>query len=197
MKRFADALFFFAAQAILAAGCGGAPHQPSEPVEEQNVLADQEPGAAENEPVPVVQQDTGGESEPEPEPAASLDPKPVPPAVEGVDEPAAAPETGSLTGTIVSRKGKVLTVTVDQTPPGAGAEGILLKYFEKQILGMHTTGWLDIAAVRVKQAKEGQLHLVIVEEHSQMTVNGKKVNHFQKGTTVKLEIGATSPPSSD
>jgi hypothetical protein len=157
--------------------CGGAPHEPVQPMEEQAAAADQEPNVPENEPAPVIPE----------EPGAEVEPEPGQPAIEEADEPA-VPEPEPLTGTIVSRKGKVLTVTVDQAPPEAGAEGTLLKYFEKQILGMHTTGWLDIAAVKVKQVKENQLQLVIVEEHSQMTVNNKKVNHFQKGTTVKLEF---------
>jgi len=174
---------------IALLGCGGAPHEPAEPLEEQTVAADGDPGTVHKAEEPGPPEDTGDQPAPEPEP---------PPAAVGeAEEQAPAHETGPVTGTIVSRKGKTLTVAVDQAPPEAGAEGTLLKYFEKQILGMHTTGWLDIAAVKVKQAKEGQVQLVIVEEHSQMTVNGKKVNHFVKGTTVKLEIGAASPDSSD
>jgi hypothetical protein len=182
---------------IVLWSCGGAPHEPREPLEEQAAGAEQEPVAMEHEPAPPVPEDTGGQPAPGPEPAASLETEPVPNTVEETQEPAPAPKTEPPTGTIVSRKGKVLTVAVDQALPEAGAEGTLLKYFEKQILGMHTTGWLDIAAVKVKQAKEGQLQLVIVEEHSQMTVNGKKVDHFVKGTTVKLELGASTSDPSD
>jgi hypothetical protein len=93
-----------------------------------------------------------------------------------------------LEGMLASRKGKSLVVTIDHPdPPAKGTTATLYKYFEKQIGPFGATGWLGIAEVTVTKSSDLELHLGIDKELSVMTVNGKKVNHFKKGSLVKLE----------
>lgn len=151
--------------------------------------------------VPVAEPEPVAESEPEPESVVEREPEPVPePEPEPDPEPAPPPESAPETmaepdvvvpvqGSIVSRKGKKVIIETDETYlPEEGAKGTLSKYFEKQVGPFATSGWLGIAEVTVKKVADGKLHLQIDEELSKMVVNGKKVNHFKKGNTVKLEL---------
>jgi hypothetical protein len=92
-------------------------------------------------------------------------------------------------GSIASRKGSLLVVTTaaGAKAPVVGAKGSLFRYFEQQVGPFNTTGWLGIADVTVKGAKDGRLELTIDAEKSDIVVNGKKVNHFEAGIRVKLE----------
>jgi hypothetical protein len=79
-------------------------------------------------------------------------------------------------------------MTASDAPP-AGSKGQLYVHFEQDLplLG-HTTGWLGVADVTVKDAKNGSVTLTIDAEKSNITVNGKKVDHFKKGNQLKLEV---------
>ena len=161
--------------AFLLWSCGGDPIPPEPP-----------PVPVEEEP---VEETVPEEPEPEPEPAPVAEPEAVP-------EPETAAETTAepdivvpVQGSIVSRKGKKVVIAVDHPdPPAAGEKGKLLKFFEKNVGPTTMSGWLVIADVIVKKSASGKIHLQIVEEISKMTVNKKKVNHFKKGNTVKLEM---------
>jgi hypothetical protein len=96
-------------------------------------------------------------------------------------------EDQQLTGKIVRRAGKTLTVApaAGSPDPTVGAEGSLAKPFSPALGKLKISGWLEIARVSVK-ANGKSLTLTILEERSKMTVNGKPVNHFKPGTEVKL-----------
>lgn len=89
-------------------------------------------------------------------------------------------------GTILSKTGKVVVVKItDQRAlPTVGQSGILAKYFEEEIFGMKTTGWLDIGKMKITSVKSTSITMTIVEELSVVTKNGEKVDHFKPGKTV-------------
>ena len=100
-------------------------------------------------------------------------------------------KTAQILGEISGRKGKVITVKVyTSNLPQGGAGGSLFKHFEKKIGSMSMSGWLEIAAVKVKKTESNKIFLEIKKEKSVMKVNGKKVKHFTPGTKVKLEVEA-------
>ena len=100
-------------------------------------------------------------------------------------------KTVEILGEISGRKGKVITVKVyTSNLPQGGAGGSLFKHFEKKIGSMSMSGWLEIAAVKVKKTESNKIFLEIEKEKSVMKVNGKKVKHFAPGTKVKLEVEA-------
>jgi hypothetical protein len=106
-------------------------------------------------------------------------------AVSGATAP---PVQEDVTGTLVSRTGSSLTVKLDHPPaPPLKARATLFKYFEKEIGGFKTSGWLEIAAVEVLKGSGMNLELSILEKRSVMTVNGKEVDHFAPGARLKLE----------
>lgn len=80
-------------------------------------------------------------------------------------------------------------MTVAMTGPAVGAKGKLYKFFEADvpILG-HTTGWLEIGEVTVSKIGKDEVTLTIDKEKSQVVMNGKKVEGFQKGAKVKLVL---------
>ena len=88
----------------------------------------------------------------------------------------------------MSRKAKTVVISTQGELPEVGATGTLYKWFKQNMFGMVATGWLDISAVTVKKVAGKKIHLTIVEEHSESTINGKKVNHFKKKNKVKLEL---------
>ena len=89
-------------------------------------------------------------------------------------------------GTILSKKGQTITLTISnqRALPVAGQSGILAKYFEENILGMKTTGWLDIGEMKVVSVNIGTVVLSLEKELSVVTKNGEKVDHFKPGTLV-------------
>lgn len=101
---------------------------------------------------------------------------------------AAAPVEGKL----VSRVGSTIVIDLGRASsgaaPSAGQKGVLYRFFEQDIGPIHTTGWLGIADVTVKDVKGSKIRLDLVAEKSVIMLNGKKVNHFESGNQVKLEI---------
>lgn len=93
-----------------------------------------------------------------------------------------------LNGQIESKKGKSIYVIITSVEnlPALGAHGILSKYFEEEILGFNTHGYLDIAEVEVKDVEEGVITFSLIKELSNIKINGKKENHFKKGNIVRF-----------
>lgn len=71
--------------------------------------------------------------------------------------------------------------------PQKGQTGELHKHFEKIVFDANVTGWLDVAMVEVKAVNGKTVELDILEEKSEIVVNGEKTNHFLKGKTMKFE----------
>ena len=89
-------------------------------------------------------------------------------------------------GTILSKTGKtvIIKITNQRIIPAVGQTGILAKYFEEEIFGIKTTGWLDIGKMKITSLKPNSITMTINEELSVVTKNGEKVNHFKPGNVV-------------
>lgn len=94
----------------------------------------------------------------------------------------------TLNGTISSKAGKTVNIKINnqRTIPTVGQTGILQKYFEEDIFGMKTTGWLDIGKMKVTSVKPDVVSMTIIEEHSVVTKNGQKVDNFKVGKIVNF-----------
>jgi len=94
-----------------------------------------------------------------------------------------------ITGEIDSKKGKTVLVSFPNEPnlPEVGTTGTLSKYFEEEILGMNTHGYIDIAEVEVKSIDDNEITFKIIKELTNIKLNGKKENLFKKGIIVKFE----------
>jgi len=84
-------------------------------------------------------------------------------------------------GTILSKKGITVVVKINgqKELPTVGQSGILAKYFEEEIFGMKTTGWLDIGKMKITSVKPTSITMTIIDELSVVTKNGEKVDHFK------------------
>lgn len=93
-----------------------------------------------------------------------------------------------LNGQIESKKGKSIYVIITSVEnlPAIGTHGILSKYFEEEILGFSTHGYLDIGEVEVKDVEEGVITFSLIKELSNIKINGKKENHFKNGNVVRF-----------
>jgi hypothetical protein len=91
-------------------------------------------------------------------------------------------------GLIKSRLNDIVTVQYNpqEKLPAKNTLGNFSKYFESVIFGFKTTGWLDIADVKVISCGKGILKLKILNEKSQMLINEEKVDHFAVGNKVKF-----------
>lgn len=98
--------------------------------------------------------------------------------------------TREISGELESKKGKTLKVSIsNQTVlPEIGTTGTLSKYFEEEILGFSSHGYIDIAEVEVKSVNENEITFTIIKELTSIKLNGKKENVFKKGIIVKFEF---------
>jgi hypothetical protein len=94
-----------------------------------------------------------------------------------------------ITGELESKKGKTVKVSISNQSvlPDVGMTGTLSKYFEEEILGMNTHGYIDIAEVEVKSVTDSEVTFTIIKELTNIKLNGKKENLFKKGIIVKFE----------
>lgn len=193
--RAAARSFVWLAAAVFGsfmAACGGGEPEPRAP----EISTDAPPAAS----TPPPDGDPADTKEPPPaasakepsEPPASSKPTPPPPSIADTASassgPAPAAKASSMEGKLASRAGSLLVIQVAGASPSPGAKGVLYRHFEQDIGPLHTTGWLAIADVTVKEAKGGSIKLDMVAEKSVIMVNGKKVNHFEPGNLIKLEI---------
>lgn len=100
----------------------------------------------------------------------------------------AAPTSGTHEGVLKTGSSTlvVLTTTGGSTPP-VGATGTLSKWVTKKIMGADVTMWLNIANVSVTAVEGDSVTLSVKEVTFDATVNGKKVNPFEKGVKTQLE----------
>lgn len=126
----------------------------------------------------------------QPMPASTYEPAPV---VAGAPDPgkaagAEAEAAPLLEGTIVSHEGKRLEVTATSaTLPAVGTKGSLSRRFERTLGRMTMSGWMGIAKVEVMKVSGPKVVLKILEETSNVKINGRKQDQFARGFEVKLE----------
>ena len=95
-------------------------------------------------------------------------------------------QTKEIKGTIDSKNGTTLVINMKQSPVKKGDKLLLLKFTDGKIGKMAFTSWLDIANVTIVSNANDKITLTIDKENSVTTVNGKKVDHFIKGSEVKF-----------
>jgi hypothetical protein len=120
--------------------------------------------------------------------ASTFVPEPAAPAGKGgaTATPAVAV---SKDGAIVSRAGKTLTVTLDDaTGLAPGQQGEVSEPFQAN-LGFAISGYIVVARVEVKAVADRKVTLTILEETSQITLNGRKVDHFKAKQAIRLAVG--------
>ena len=94
----------------------------------------------------------------------------------------------TINGVISSIVGKTVVVKIvnQRTIPVIGQVGILQKYFEEVVLGMKTTGSLDIGKMQISAVKTDIVSMIIIDEHSVVIKDGQKINNFKVGKTVNF-----------
>ncbi len=95
-------------------------------------------------------------------------------------------QTEEIKGVIDSKNGTTLVVIIKQSLVKKGDKLILLKFTEGKIGKMAFTSWLDIANVTIKSNLNDKVTLTVDKENSVTTINGKKKDHFTKGSEVKF-----------
>jgi len=98
-------------------------------------------------------------------------------------------------------EGKLITNTIknpqadmDGDVPAVGEKGELSKSFQTTFGRNTMTGWLGIAEAEVVAVKGKTVTFKVLVEKSDMTINGQKKNHFEKGNTVKFTSVASDEP---
>jgi hypothetical protein len=103
---------------------------------------------------------------------------------------AAHAQSGSLEGTIVSHKGNVVTIhptSFTGTEATNGTIADMSKHFEEKMGNMTMSGWLVVAKIEFIPTTHQNTDIKILQEKSEITVNGEKVDHFKVGKRIKLE----------
>ena len=100
----------------------------------------------------------------------------------------AAAASGTHEGTLTTGSSTlvVLHTTGGQVPP-VGATGALSKWVSKKMFGADVTMWLNIANVSVTAVDSSSVTLSVKEVTFDATVNGQKVDPFEKGVKTQLE----------
>jgi hypothetical protein len=99
-------------------------------------------------------------------------------------------QTGSLEATILSRKGNTLELDPSSFSGEDYQTGTLAdmsKHFEEKMGNMTMEGWIGVAKVKFIPTMRQNIEVEILEETSEITVNGEKVDHFKPGKRMKLE----------
>ena len=94
-----------------------------------------------------------------------------------------------LEGTFVTNTSKnpKINFSHGDVEPKIGQLVNISKYFETLQLGFSTSGWIDIAKAVITSKNNDFVSIKIIEELSEITVNGQKKNHFEKGNKIKVE----------
>lgn len=182
--------------AALVSACGGSEPTPVVP----EVTTEPAPAApSPSDTTTAANPPPEGAEKPEANPAASTSASPKPDDAAKAEKPKGAPpdamtsatsaaKSYDLEGKLTSRTGSILVIEVPGASPTPGTKGVLYRHFEQDIGPLHTTGWLAIADVTVKDSKDGKIRLDLVAEKSTILLNGKKVDHFKSGNVIKLEL---------
>lgn len=99
--------------------------------------------------------------------------------------------SGSWEGVMKGRKGNILEILPRNVAslPQAGTECEMSKQFEQKLGNMTMNGWLGVAKVKILTADDKLIRVELLEEKSEILVNGEKVNHFLPGKVMKLDWG--------
>lgn len=99
---------------------------------------------------------------------------------------------GQAEGVVDSKKGT--TVVMAQKggdAPTVGQAGELFRQVDQNIPFIGGS-WALVAIVSVDKLDKGKVHVTVKEEKSQVTINGKKLDHFSKGANLRLKWAQVS-----
>jgi WD40 repeat protein len=101
---------------------------------------------------------------------------------------AVGPAAAAIEGQLLAAKGKTLVLDLPSSAAlTVGTKATLTKKVDQQLGGMAFTAWLGIARVTVTKIEGSKVTVTIDEELSKMQVNGKQLDHFTAGSTVRLD----------
>lgn len=101
---------------------------------------------------------------------------------------AQAQDAGEIEGLIYAREGDIVKVVSEDSPlPPAGMQGEFLKHFEEKLGKMTMNGWLNVGVLEIVSVEGQNMKLRIIEEKSEILVDGEKVDHFKVGKRVKFQ----------
>lgn len=84
-------------------------------------------------------------------------------------------------------KKPVIKLTKGDWEPPIGKIVSISKQLETKLFGSEITGWMGIASAKVVAEDNDHVTLKILEETSNIVINGKKKNQFEKGNHMKIE----------
>jgi len=117
-------------------------------------------------------------------PPAPAEPKP---AVEVAPEAPAKPAGGTHVGVLSKARHGVLTLsTKSGDSPPVGTRADLSKEVKQKVFGMDVVAWVGIAEVEVTEVTKHTVVCKILEETSEIEINGKKKNMFEPGAPTQL-----------
>lgn len=105
-----------------------------------------------------------------------------------------------MEATVVARRGNILELAPIKTAGEDFKNGTVAdmsKYFEEKMGNMNMSGWLGVARVEFIPTSRQNIEIKILEEKSDILVNGEKVDHFKVGKRMKLEWPAKPAEQSE
>lgn len=121
-------------------------------------------------------------------PGPPTEPPPPPSPSAAASTPPAPLSSGTHEGVLkTGSRTLVVLTTTGGSPPPVGASGTLSKQVSRKVMGADMTMWLGIATGTVTAANGTSVTLAVTEVTFDATVNGKKVDPFEKGVTTRLE----------
>lgn len=99
---------------------------------------------------------------------------------------------GQAEGVVDSKKGATVIMTQKGgDAPTVGQAGELFRQVDQNIPFIGGS-WALVALVSVDKLDKGKVHVTVKEEKSQVTINGKKLDHFSKGANLRLKWAQVS-----
>lgn len=81
-----------------------------------------------------------------------------------------------------------MTLSIHGAPASwGGAKATLYRRFAKKLGPIDVTGWLEVAEVKIRKSDAHAVEVEILQEKSDIRVNGQRLDHFAPGETIKLE----------
>jgi hypothetical protein len=93
-------------------------------------------------------------------------------------------------GRLAVKVGAAVTLrTTDTKSVAAGQTGHLYRRLEHHDGSLNISAWLHIADVTVKRVGTDRLVVLVDDEKSILSINGKKAETFPAGADLKLDLG--------
>ena len=117
---------------------------------------------------------------PPPPPIVAAEPPPAPPSAPAPDP---EPDLDPIAGTLRAHAGNTLAVELAR-PPRVGAKGTLERRVSFRSGSIE--GWFQLASVTVVKVDGRTVTLAIDKEDTDIVLNGRRVDPFTAGATIRL-----------